>query len=77
LDLPADEIHYDLGIALIRNVYALEPGPHAEIFHRQVARVAAPATPGVDQRLLLSRLGIGNELGHRIDRDGWMHNKGE
>ena len=77
LDLPADEIHHDLGIALVGDVDARETRLHAEIFHGQMTRVAAPTAAAIEHGSILARLGIGNELGQRIGRHRWMHDKGK
>ena len=43
-------------------MHAGKAGPHAEIFHCQMAGVAAPAATAIDQRLVAARLSIGDEL---------------
>jgi hypothetical protein len=74
--MPGQEVGHHLGIAAVGQVHGVEPGAHAEILHGQMTG-NSDAAATVDDRLFRRGrgLGEGNELLHRIDRDGRMHDQ--
>src|SRR5262245_3861140 len=70
-DLACSEVRCQLGVAAIWHRHGPEAGQEAEIFHGQMA---ARTRTGMCVAYWLF-LRISNKFGHRVDRDGWMHDQ--